>query len=102
MDFKLTNTSEYLSSKASTDWWRWTACILGDPSDLDQIDYVDYRLHSSFSNPIRRVRKRDGGFPLSAKGWGTFTLEARVVFKDCKREPVVLKHELEFEGAVAN
>ena len=65
--------------------------------ELNKIEYVEYHLHSSFKNPVKRVRKIGGGFALSMKGWGTFNLKARVVFKDKNTNPLLLSHYLKFE-----
>jgi transcription initiation factor IIF auxiliary subunit len=96
MDIKLLNTSRYLDKKGNTHWWVWTIFIKCDePKCLEEIDFVEYHLHPTFRNPIQRVRKKEGGFPLTMKGWGVFNVRARVIFKD-KREPVNLAHRLEF------
>lgn len=100
MSISLTNTSRYLEREGGTDWWRWTAYIECTPPDsLDAIEYVEYHLHPTFRNPIVRVKRRTGGFALEQTGWGVFTLKAKVVFKEKKREPRLLSHDLEFEGA---
>lgn len=98
MSFTLTNTSQLLETKGSTSWWRWTAFIKADGgSDLYEIKYVEYQLHSSFKNPIKRVRNPTGGFVLTMKGWGIFQLKARVVFKEPDRTPLLLTHMLQFK-----
>ena len=99
MSISLKNSSTYIEQKGATNWWKWTAFIECEPPDsLDEIEFVEYHLHPSFPNPIRRVMEKEGGFPMQTKGWGIFELRARVVFKDDDREPLVLKHMLEFEG----
>src|SRR5438105_1682378 len=100
MSIQLKNTSSYEGKHGDTDWWQWTAYIECTPPDsLDQIAFVEYHLHSSFRNPVQRIRKKEGGFPLRTSGWGTFELKARVVFEDEQREPLVLSHNLKFQGA---
>ncbi len=98
MALKLTNTSHYVGKRGKTDWWEWTAFVEGTNSELDKIDYVEYHLHPSFQNPIRRRKRREDGFALKSKGWGVFQLQAKVVYKDTNRRKV-LKHLLEFENA---
>lgn len=103
MSYSLRNKSEYLGKQGDTDWWRWTAYIDVDNNDtLDDVDYVEYLMHSSFRNPVKRVRHIEGGFPISAKGWGTFTLKARVVFKNKGHEALLLEHSLEFDPTDQN
>lgn len=98
MSYALSNKSEYLGKEGNTDWWRWTAYIACDDSDeLDAIDYVEYHLHSSFRNPLKRSRHAETGFSVSAKGWGTFPIKARIVFKDRGHEAIMLEHNLAFD-----
>ena len=98
MPFDLKNTARLIDSRGSTDWWSWTAFIepSGDAS-LDDVKYVEYILHPSFPNPIRRVRSPQDGFALTTKGWGVFPLTARVVFKDTSKNTIELEHYLQFK-----
>lgn len=99
MSFALKNTSKYLGMKGGTGWWSWTAYIESlNGEDLNEIKYVEYKLHSSFENPIKKSRKFSEGFPITMKGWGTFELKARIVFKDSTIRPIQLSHDLRFEG----
>jgi transcription initiation factor IIF auxiliary subunit len=65
--------------------WDWEVHLEGDPGDLDQIEYVEYSLHESFPNPIRRKYDRSSGFKLETSGWGTFPLYLSIHYKDQKR-----------------
>jgi transcription initiation factor IIF auxiliary subunit len=97
MSYVLTNSAEHVETKGGTNWWRWTAFIEAKgSSNLEKIKYVEYQLHSSFKNPIKRVRTSSDGFALSMKGWGTFLLRARVVFEDSSMKPIMLEHSLQF------
>ena len=97
MSIKLQNTSEYVDKRGTTDWWNWTAYIdVTDDDNLDEVSYVEYYLHPSFKNPIRRVKEKEGGFPLKTSGWGVFLLRAKVFFKDTKKKPLSLEHYLKF------
>jgi len=97
---KLNNSSKYLivDSAGDTDWWRWSA-FLDDVTqeELDSIKYVEYHLHPSFKNPIRRSKSSRDNFVITAKGWGVFEITARVTFKDNKKD-IFLTHMLEFEN----
>ncbi len=98
MSFVLKNTSKYIEKKGKTHWWLWKAFIeTSGISSLDDVKYVEYQLHSSFKNPVKRVRNPKTNFAISAKGWGTFLLRARVVFKDSERQIISLEHILEFD-----
>ena len=97
MSISLKNDSSYTGKHGTTDWWDWTAYIECSPPDsLDEVSYVEYYLHPSFRNPVQRITKKIGGFPLKTNGWGTFQLKAKVVFKDKKKTPVLLSHYLKF------
>jgi transcription initiation factor IIF auxiliary subunit len=61
------------------DWWEWEAFLDDEGSgELSKVDYVEYVLHETFPDPIRRVKSPEGGFRLKTEGWGTFELKAFV------------------------
>jgi transcription initiation factor IIF auxiliary subunit len=55
--------------------------IDGAEQELDQIEYVEYTLHPTFSNPVRKIVDRSSGFRLDESGWGSFTIFAKLVYK---------------------
>lgn len=98
MSYTLRNSSKYLGKKGDTHWWTWTAFIEASNGDtLNDVKYVEYQLHSSFTNPIKKSRKSSDGFSITLKGWGTFLLRARVVYKDPEKPALSLTHTLLFE-----
>ena len=76
------------SKSAGEGRWDWTVYITAEPAVLSQIRCVEYTLHPTFANPIRRVcaRGKDTrhAFPLSSNGWGEFTIKVRVFFANGK------------------
>jgi transcription initiation factor IIF auxiliary subunit len=74
------------------DYWSWSVWVGGPKSQLDQIKYVEYTLHPTFSTPVRRISRRANGFKLSTSGWGVFPIYAQVVKKDGTM--LRLKHQL--------
>lgn len=61
------------------DRWDWEAFIDDEgKGDLSDVEYVEYVLHPTFLNPIRRIADPAGGFILRTNGWGTFELSAFV------------------------
>ena len=78
---RVDNSSRFTGSRR----YDWTVyLVLRDEKVLDQIEYVEYTLHPSFSNPKRRVYQRGTqkrAFPLSSNGWGEFNIAVKVVFK---------------------
>lgn len=87
-----------MSHSAGDDRWDWTVFLIADDKTLDDIHHVDYTLHPTFPDPVRRVSTRGTspgkGFFLSSNGWGTFTIGIRVTFKD--GEVAALTHTLTF------
>jgi transcription initiation factor IIF auxiliary subunit len=78
--------------------WEWTVFIEGDEEQLSHVQCVEYTLHPTFPQPVRRICERGSGkqaFPLSASGWGTFQIAVRIMTKD--GQICELKHDLCFE-----
>ena len=75
------------------DYWKWGVRLDGTPEELDAVHHVMYILHPTFNKPVREIYDRTSNFSMETGGWGTFTLLAKVVFKDGHDE--VLKHDLE-------
>ena len=90
MALRLAQSEEY----AGNDYWKWAVWLEGSDEELDAIKHVEYVLHPTFLNPVREVSDRGSKFRLQTAGWGTFTLHATVIFKDGKRSPLALEHEL--------
>lgn len=83
--------------KDTGNLWRWTAFLQAPENDLNDILCVDYTLHETFRQPNREVCEKgnsDRAFALTATGWGTFELAARVRFRD--GTTLRLTHELVF------
>ena len=92
MKLELKNTWNY----SGDDWWKWTAFVDDSGTgDLAKVEFVEYVLHETFPEPIRRIDSRKGGFTLESEGWGTFTLKAFVHMKNGKK--IRLKHDLKLE-----
>jgi transcription initiation factor IIF auxiliary subunit len=82
-------SSEYTGE----DWWDWSLELDAPPETLRNVKYVEYELHPTFPKPIRKVADRSSNFRLETAGWGTFPVQARVVFNDGTEKK--LEHELE-------
>lgn len=91
----LQNTAVLLENRDGTSYYNWTGFIDGPEMLLNQVTKVIYHLHPTFSKNIVEITEgKSFGFPLSAKGWGTFELKATVYFENGKSEE--LKHQLKF------
>src|SRR4051812_33866603 len=74
---------ENISQKLGQDHWRWMAFVTGTQQEINRINCVVYTLHPTFPNPVSRVCNAgdpNHPFALTAEGWGTFNLLARVEY----------------------
>ena len=94
MAIRIVQTSK---QRPSEDLWDWEVHLEGANDELDQIKYVEYTLHETFSNPLRREYDRASGFALKELGWGTFTLYFRINYKDVKRKDDYRELNLSFD-----
>ena len=89
---KITNTSTYVGAGR----WDWTIFVDAGPNTLKQIDCVEYTLHPTFPDPVRKVcGQQETRFALSSNGWGTFTVKVKITYKDGRVDN--LEHELTFK-----
>lgn len=70
------------SKPTSTRHWKWQVWLEGPPKELDEVDRVEYELHSTFRDPVRTVKDRETNFKLSSSAWGEFNIHATVHLKD--------------------
>lgn len=90
MQLKLKNRWNYKGN----DWWEWEAFLDDEGSgDLQRVDHVEYVLHESFPNPVRRVDDPSDGFALHTSGWGVFEITAFVYTEDGEKHK--LSHQLQ-------
>jgi transcription initiation factor IIF auxiliary subunit len=92
MAIRIKNTWNYIGQ----DRWKWEAYIDdGGSGELNKIEFVEYVLHPTFPDPIRKVNSREDNFRMRTNGWGTFELKAFVYKKDGTKEK--LEHEIQLE-----
>lgn len=53
------------------DRWDWEVHLEGNKEELGEVEYVEYTLHETFPNPVRRKYDQSSGFKLETSGWGT-------------------------------
>ncbi|MCW3111575.1 MAG: hypothetical protein JWQ09_6081 [Segetibacter sp.] len=75
---------EQTSEKISDSRWNWEIHLKGEPDDLEKIEFVEYTLHPTFLNPVRKIFDKTSGFKLKTSGWGTFPVYVRIKLKDEK------------------
>ena len=88
-EFQIQQWEQYCSE----DWWKWAVWVDGPDDALDAIEYVEWRLHPTFPNPVRKVSDRASKFRLETGGWGIFPIVARLQLKD--KQQVKLHHNLQ-------
>ena len=86
--FSIEQSEEY----AGGDWWSWAVWVDARDETLDQVDSVEWTLHPTFPNPVRKVRDRKSKFRLETGGWGVFQIVASVQMKDGQK--ITLRHFL--------
>jgi len=64
------------------DWWKWSVWVEGSDNELDRIAFVEWILHPTFPNPVRKVGIRQTKFRLDTGGWGVFPIIARIQMQD--------------------
>lgn len=96
MTIRIRNRWHYIGKSKNYDRWDWEAFLDNDGlKQSNNIDYVEYVLHPTFSNPIRKITDSKDGFTIRATGYGPFMLRAFVHTKDGKNKK--LTHVLKLE-----
>ena len=75
------------------NWWNWSVWIEGASEEIEAVTSVEWRLHPTFANPVRRVNDRTTNFRLDTSGWGVFPIHASVYLKGGEIEK--LQHYLQ-------
>ena len=68
--------------------WHWSIWLDGPPSDLDQVEQVEYTLHPTFPHPVHLIDDRSTNFRMKASGWGEFEIQARARTRDGEWHPM--------------
>jgi transcription initiation factor IIF auxiliary subunit len=83
-------TVDNTATPLGNDRWEWTVFVKGDQETISQISCVEYELHATFPDRLRRVcdrgSKPDQAFPLTANGWGAFDIPVTIFFADGRTE----------------
>jgi tetratricopeptide (TPR) repeat protein len=94
MDIRIVNTSK--SIKDRKGWYNWEIHV--EPENVwPQIDYVQYTLHPTFKDPIRKIEKREGGFKIQSSGWGQFNVKVQIALKNGRT--ITKYHWLHLKGS---
>jgi hypothetical protein len=77
--------------------WNWSVWIEGPAGELDRIEAVEYALHPTFDEPVRRIADPVTKFRLDERCSGEFEINVRVFRDDGTEEH--LKHWLRLPGS---
>lgn len=84
-EVKFNNTARPAGVQYGQDWFEWKVYV-DEPKDvLQRIEAVEYLLHRTFPNPLRKVTNANTKFALSSSGWGEFNIFITVFFKNGAR-----------------
>lgn len=79
------NIARAAGERQGTNWYEWVVYVDEEPEILDKIKAVEYLLHRTFPEPLRRNTDRPSKFSLKSSGWGEFDILVTVFFKDGSR-----------------
>jgi YEATS family/TIR domain len=83
------------SKYCGNDWWEWSVWIEASTTVLNSIEYVEYKLHPTFTDRIQRRTNRDEKFRLDSSGWGEFMIDIEVGQQDGSK--FITRHWLTLE-----
>jgi len=74
--------SMWIKQKYDYDVYDWCVFVNEPPAVLEQIEWVEYTLHPTFPDPVRRSSDRHSRFALLSSAWGSFVIDILVHFID--------------------
>ena len=94
--YKFKNDSKWIGerkrNKFTYNWYDWTVYLDEDQETLEEVKYVEYRLHPTFSDPIREIEDHSNKFAMKSAGWGDFRIFITVFLKN--GEKITSFHDL--------
>lgn len=85
-DLQFNNYSRFIGENHGKRTFAWCTFLDVGRAVLDTVETVEYILHPTFPDPVRRIDDREHCFALLSSGWGVFTIDIRVHFKDGRTE----------------
>lgn len=80
-----TNIARPVGERRGTSWYEWVVYVDEEAQILDKIEAVEYLLHRTFPEPLRKSTDRSSKFSLKSSGWGEFRILITVFFTDGSR-----------------
>jgi len=81
-EVKFNNIARYHGLIGNSDYYDWEVYVDEENEVLDLIESVEYVLHESFPNRVRRMTNPQNNFSCKGTGWGGFTIDIAIYFKD--------------------
>lgn len=94
---KFNNYARSIGTMGGRTYYRWRVFVDEPGQVLNNIAEVQYLLHPTFPDPLHVQTNRDEKFALEATGWGTFSIQISVNFKD--RSTLRTTYDLDFSKA---
>lgn len=82
---KFNNIARDVGLRHGQDWYEWIIYVDEKEEILEKINSVEYLLHPSFPNPLRKRTNKENNFALESSGWGEFYVKITVFFKNGSR-----------------
>ena len=70
------------TEKLSNNWYGWETELVPESLRSKEVDHVEYILHPSFANRIRRRERSDTNYRLNLEGYEGFSLHVNVYFEN--------------------
>jgi hypothetical protein len=83
---RFNNYARSISSIQGRNYYNWRVFVDEPSPVLSQISEVQYLLHPTFPNPLQVRTDPNDQFALESSGWGQFTIQITIRFKDHSTE----------------
>lgn len=83
-EIKFNNYAKLVGKRGDYEWFDWKIFVDVPKEVLKKIKYVEYELHKTFPDPVRRMKNPRNRFAIETSGWGEFSIPIKVFFKDGK------------------
>ena len=81
------------STREGENYWSWSVWIDAPDAIIKKIDMVEYILHPTFPNRVRRIFTKENNFKLASKGWGEFMIYIKIYVTNTEK-PIRKNHYL--------
>lgn len=83
---ELKNYAKEGNRRKGSRWFQWKVFVDAPPEELESIEEVKYTLHPTFTEPVQVRKDKSSKFALETSGWGEFTIQADIRFRDGRSE----------------